>query len=423
LLFVGAFVFQPLLFVAQSGLLVLAALLLADALLLYNPSIRIRCERPLPKLMSLGDVNQIRLRLYNDSPMPLWLSIVEELPDQFQARDFVIHEYLPRKDKKELQYSLRPLTRGVYRFHQTQLFLRSALGLIERRLSIEHSQQETAVYPSIIQMKKYELMALSRLATMSGIKKMRRVGHSYEFEQIRNYVKGDDYRSINWKATGRKNSLMVNQYEDERSQQIFAIIDKSRSMKLPFDGLTLMDYAINSALVITNIALHKYDKAGLLTFSDKIGATVKADNGGKHLQLILESLYRQDARDFEANYELLYTACRQFINRRSLLFLFTNFESHSALMRVLPLLRKINSLHLLVVIFFENPELVDYSRLPAQNTEDIYDRTIATQFAEEKQRIVQELRQYGIQAILTRPEELSINTVNKYLELKARGMI
>jgi uncharacterized protein (DUF58 family) len=92
-------------------------------------------------------------------------------------------------------------------------------------------------------------------------------------------------------------------------------------------------------------------------------------------------------------------------------------------MRVLPLLRKINSLHLLVVIFFENPELVDYSRLPAQNTEDIYDRTIATQFAEEKQRIVQELRQYGIQAILTRPEELSINTVNKYLELKARGMI
>jgi uncharacterized protein (DUF58 family) len=167
---------------------------------------------------------------------------VEELPDQFQARDFVIHEYLPPKDKKELQYGLRPLTRGVYRFHQTQLFLRSALGLIERRLSIEHSQQETAVYPSIIQMKKYELMALSRLATMSGIKKMRRVGHSYEFEQIRNYVKGDDYRSINWKATGRKNSLMVNQYEDERSQQIFAIIDKSRSMKLPFDGLTLMVY-------------------------------------------------------------------------------------------------------------------------------------------------------------------------------------
>src|SRR5690606_30746752 len=130
-----------------------------------------------------------------------------------------------------------------------------------------------------------------------------------------------DYRSINWKATSRKNDLMVNQYEDERSQQIFSVIDKGRSMKMPFEELSLMDYAINTALVISNVALQKHDKAGLLTFSDKIGSTVKAESGPKQLRVIIESLYREKERNYEANFELLYQACRQFIRRRSLMFL------------------------------------------------------------------------------------------------------
>ena len=99
---------------------------------------------------------------------------------------------------------------------------------------------------------------------------MRRIGHSYEFEQIKNYVRGDDYRSINWKATSRRGHLMVNQYEDERAQQVYNIIDKSRSMKMPFNGMSLLDYAINTSLVISNVALQKHDRAGLMTFSDKM---------------------------------------------------------------------------------------------------------------------------------------------------------
>jgi len=279
------------------------------------------------------------------------------------------------------------------------------------------------VYPSILQMKKYSFMAFDRMTTQKGIKKIRRIGHSYEFEQIKNYVRGDDYRSINWKATSRRSELMVNQFEDERAQQIYCLIDKSRAMKMPFEGLSLMDYAINTSLVMSNIALQKHDKAGLITFSDKIGTTLKAERKGKQLNKILHALYNEKERDLEANYELLYQVARKLINGRSLIMLFTNFESSFALDRVLPILRRINNLHLLVVVFFENTEIEDFVNEEVDSVEAIYTQTVAQNFIAEKTAMVQTLRQFGIQAILTRPQDLSVNTINKYLELKSRGLI
>jgi uncharacterized protein (DUF58 family) len=264
---------------------------------------------------------------------------------------------------------------------------------------------------------------LSRISNFHGIKKFRRLGQSYEFEQIRNYVMGDDYRSINWKATSRKAEIMVNQFEEEKAQQVYSLIDCSRSMHMPFNGLSLLDYSVNTALVISNIALNKQDKTGLLTFSDKIDTVIRADKGKGHLRKILEGLYKLQERPLEANYELLYLAVRNSIRGRSLLFLYTNFESYFALERALPIIRRINKIHLLVVVFFENSEVADYSASESKNVEEIYLHTIAQKSVSEKRQIISELRQYGIQAILTRPEDLSINTVNKYLELKSRGMI
>lgn len=370
----------------------------------------------------MGDFNPIKIKISNNFNLGLKIKLIDEIPDQFQKRDFLVKFFIKSTSTETIVYELRPTSRGIYQFHNINIFIQSPIGLISRKI-VEKASSSIPVYPSVIQMKKYELIALSRLTTFPGVKKIRKLGNSYEFEQIREYVKGDDYRSINWKATSRKNSLMVNQYEDERSQQVVMVIDKGRSMKMPFEGLSLMDYAINTSLAISNIALKKYDKVGLLSFSDKIGSTVKPESGSKQLRLIIERLYKEIERNNEANFELLYQASKQFLKRRSLMFLFTNFESFSSMQRVLPILRRINKHHLLVVIFFENTEIKDFANKEAGNTEEIYNKTIAMKFVEEKQLIVQELRQYGIQTILSRPEDLSINSVNKYLELKAKRMI
>lgn len=411
--------FEP---IALITLICLIAFTLTETLLLYSGSIKLEAKRQTTKLFSLGDENPVHLTILNSSQLTLKLTLYDEIPFQFQLRDFKIAMNLPSGATEKATYHLRPITRGEYQFGILNAITSTLIGLVSKRILLANKQM-VPVYPSIIQMKKYELLAFARISTFEGIKKVRRIGHSYEFEKIRQYAQGDDLRSINWKATGRRNQLMVNQYEDERSQQVYSIIDKSRAMHMPFNGLSLLDYAVNTTLVISNIALQKYDKTGLITFSHLIGTTLPSDRTKLQLKKILQALYHEKPQPFEANYDLLYRAVKNVIHARSLIFIYLNFESAYAMERALPILKKINHIHLLVVMIFENTELLEYSHKKPDFVRDIYAQTIALKLLNDKKQIVAKLRKYGIQTILSKPEDLSINTVNKYLELKARGMI
>jgi uncharacterized protein (DUF58 family) len=420
--FAGSFAVPWMLPVVQA-LLVLALILVGiDIYLLFAAKDVVSCTRIVPKLFSLADDNTVKIEVTNNTNQWWSVTLIDELPVQFQMRGFKRQFPLEAEDTQTVVYPLRPKERGEFFFGNINVFLSTRIGLAQRRIIVD-TPQRVPVYPSIIQMKQYELKAFARVSDQQGIKKIRRIGHSYEFEQIKNYVRGDDYRSINWKASSRRGGLMVNQYEDERAQQVYCIIDKGRAMRMPFEGLSLMDYAINSSLVISNIALRKYDKAGLITFSDKIGTTLKADSKPTQINKILRALYKEKERPLESNFELLYYAARKLITGRSLFLLFTNFESMYALERVLPILRRINRFHLLVVVFFENTEIRKFVEQEVTTMEDIYQQTVAQQFLYEKRQMVQKLNQYGIQAVLTAPEDLSVNTINKYLELKSRGLI
>ena len=422
LVFVLSFTWSWLFPIAQTVLVACLGVVVADIILLYNKNTHIEAHRRLPKMMSLGDANHVYWDIENHSAQRLKINIIDEIPFQFQKRDFEMRLILRGGEARRMEYELTPTERGEYTFGSMNVFTESLLGLVQRRFQ-EAKNMSVPVYPSVLQMKKFELKTLQQIAHQSGIKKIRRLGHSYEFEQIKNYVAGDDFRSLNWKASSRRAQVMVNQYEDERSQQVYCIIDKSRVMRMPFGGLTLMDHAINTCLVISNIILQKKDKAGLFSFSDKLGSTLNADNSPNQLSRILYELYREKEGKGEASYELLYYAVRKLIKGRSLLILFTNFESMFALERILPTLRLLNNLHLLVVVFFKNTEVEDFTKKEATTTEEIYHQTIAQKLMNDKLQMMQKLRQYGIQTILTRPEDLSINTINKYLELKSRGLI
>jgi uncharacterized protein (DUF58 family) len=194
-------------------------------------------------------------------------------------------------------------------------------------------------------------------------------------------------------------------------------------MKMPFDGLSLLDYAVNASLVLSNVALLKQDKAGLITISDKKGAVIPAEHRPTQLNKIMEVLYKEKTRYMETSMELLYNTVRNTLKQRSLIVFFTNFESMSALERQLPFLKRIAKFHLLVAVFFENTELKSIATEHATNVEGIYIKTIAEKFVYEKKLIVKELAKHGIQSILTEPKNLTVNTINRYLELKANQKI
>jgi len=404
------------------GLLLLLIVCILDGLFLFGQKDPLEVDRKFDEQMSLGDANTVNIYIKNCSTYTFQIELIDELPFQLENRQFN-RKFGIAPDEENIQsYQFIPVKRGKYEFGSINIYLKSFLGFISRRLKLEQSDV-ARVFPSIVQMKKYEIKIMSKTASFHGIKKIRRLGMNNEFEQIKPYVQGDDYRVINWKATSRLGDLMVNQYQDERSQQVYCILDKSRSMRMPFNGMSLLDYAINSTLTISNICMLKGDKAGLITFSDKLGSRVQANRNGSHLKRIMETLYSQKTRFNEANYELLYYSTRQHIKGRSMILLYTNFESRYALERALPILRRINRTHLLVVVFFENTEIGDVASLTCNTVKDIYVKTLAEKYAIEKSLIVRELSKYGIQAILSKPEDLSVSTINKYLELKSRGMI
>ncbi|MBZ4034424.1 DUF58 domain-containing protein [Flavobacterium sp. 17A] len=421
-LFVCAFIFPNIYNAVWLLVLGLVTFLGIDILLLYTARTGIEAERIIPEKLSNGDLNPIKINLKNHYNFPILIKIIDEIPFQFQVRDFKILKTIKASTQKEIGYDLRPTERGEYVFGTLNIYVSSPLKLVSRRFIFDKDQM-VPTYPSFIQLRKYDLIAFSNNLFQYGIKKIRRIGHTMEFEQIKEYVQGDDLRTLNWKATAKKNSLMVNQFQDEKSQSVYMAIDKGRVMQMPFDGLSLLDYAINSALVLSNVILKKQDKAGLFSFSKKVENRVFAERRASQMQKILETLYNIKTDFFESDYSRLYVDIKKNINQRSLIILYTNFETMDGLNRQLPYLKAIAKSHLLVVVFFSNTELNSIINKKTNTIQEVYDKVIAEKFMFEKRLIVNELKKYGIHSILTQPENLTLDAINKYLEIKARGIL
>ena len=413
----------PELFIAAIVVLLFAAIsVLLDFYLLYRQKNGIEAERIISERLSNGDENKLAIQLKNNYDYKISCTVVDELPFQLQETKWNKQLRIDANSQTVLDYFIKPQERGEYNFGSINVYVDGPLKLVRRRYIF--SQERTVkVYPYYIQMRRYQLHAIGSHLQETGVKRMRKLGHSMEFEQIKEYVRGDDYRTINWKATARHGNFMANTYTDERSQQIYCIINKGRVMKMPFEGMTLLDYAINASLVLSNIALQKQDKAGLITFAHQLDAFIPADKKPTQINNILETLYKQQTNFLEPDFEKLFSVVRNRITQRSLLVLFTNFESFESLERELPSLKKLAHYHLLMVVFFENTELKELTETKATKTEDIYIKTIAEKFRYEKQLIARELQKHGIISVLSTPQKLTINSLNKYLELKNKQSI
>lgn len=421
ILFVVGF-FAPIFFEISKVLLFMVIVLtIIDVFILYSTKNAIEIERFLPERLSNGDENKISLQIKNKYPFVAHLSLIEELPYQFQKRDFIFEQQLEKYQEKNIHYNLKPKERGVYLFGHINVYANSSLKLATKKFVLG-DEKELKCYPSFLKLREFDIKNFNSATTSYGTKKVRRIGHSLEFEQIKEYVSGDDIRTLNWKATAKRNQLMVNQYVEEKSQSVYAIIDKGRAMQMHFNGLSLLDYAVNATLAISNVVLRKQDKAGMLSFSTKIEDWVIAERRNSQMNLISEALHNIKTNFLESDFSTLYSVVKRKITHRSLLLLFTNFETIDGLNRQLPYLRALAKNHLVLVIFFKNTELNSLIGNKAENIQDVYDSIIAEKFMYEKKRIVNELKKYGIQSVLTKPENLTGDSINKYLELKSRGL-
>lgn len=418
--FVIGFFMPPIFIVAKIVVLAFILAVLIEIFLVYIPKNSIEVIRIYPERLSNGDDNEMKIAVSNQYQFPLNVRILEEFPVQLHLRDFQFKKRFKSGQNIKFNYQIRPTERGLYTFGLTNVFI-SVFGFIEKRIKINESTS-IACYPSYLQLKQLQLHSAAQLQNQFGMKRIRKIGTNTEFENIKHYTIGDEYRLINWKATAKANRLMVNQFQEEKSQPVYSLIDLGRTMRMPFDGLKLLDYSINSSLVVANISLQKNEKAGLITFNKKIQDHVVADRKNHQMQLILEKLYNVQTDYLESDYGQLYAYIKRKLTQRSLLFIYTNFETIDGLERQLPYLKLIKKSHVVVLILFKNSALKKLNEQKAKTTTDIYDQTIAEKFNYDKELIINRLHQFGILTIYCEPKELSIHLINKYLEIKARGL-
>jgi uncharacterized protein (DUF58 family) len=422
-LFVLSYLVQFLFNIALLALVLLTGAIILDWLVLYGKRNPLSVERVLPDRMSNGDGNTIYWKITNRYAFRARLQLLDEFPEAWQIRDFKLKYILEPDEKVILQHIVYPKERGEYFFGDLHLYVKTPLELIIRRKTFI-AKESVKVFPSFLLLRQFEFMAHIKDPGNIGYKQVRKTGHSLEFEQIREYVSGDDIRSINWKATGRTGGqMMINVYADEKSQQVYCIVDKGRAMKMAFEGLSLLDYAVNATLAMSSVAITRQDKAGFISFADKAGDFLPANHRSTQMASIVNALYNLNTKFLESDFAFLHKLIKTNITQRSLLILFTNFESLTALGRQLPYLRNISQKHLLLAVFFENTSIRTLASGQAENVETLYEKVIAEKFILEKKLIVKELQRYGIAALLTAPEKLSVDVVNKYLEIKARREI
>ena len=450
LILASGYAVAPMFTVGRILLLLLVIAVVVDVVLLWRRK-GIKAFRQMSQRFSNGDENPVSIRVESAYAFAVRLEVIDEIPFVFQRRDVCFKASLQPMGETTIKYRLRPTQRGVYGFGHVRVFASTVLGLVQRRFTCCEAQ-DMKVYPSYLMLRQYELLAMSNNLTEMGIKRIRRIGHNTDFEQIRDYVAGDDFRTINWRATARRSvsatpqgeegrlvqrfapRIMVNIYQEERSQQVFNLIDKGRMMQQTFNGMTLLDYAINASLVLSFVAINKQDKAGLITFSDHFDTFVPASRQPGQMQNLQEALYAEHTQFGETDYSALLAGLSHRVTHRSLFILYTSFTSMPALRRQLSYLRQLAQRHRLLVVFFEDEELRDFAHHPSCvpsvasdqrssapiTTEQTYHRVIAEKFAYEQRLIVQTLRQYGIQSLLTTPQNLSVDVINKYLEIKSR---
>lgn len=374
-----------------------------------------------PKL-SLGAQNKITIALHNDSPRPLSLRIRDEFPLSFPTDALYLDAKLEPDEVKEIAYHVRPTQRGDYRFGGINVRYGSALGLFQRQTVVAFDEV-VKVYPNVLDIRKYDMLARKGMLFELGLRSAKVFGSGTEFERLREYTPDDEFRTINWKATARRNKVISAEYETERSQYIVSVLDTGRLMRPPIGDIAKLDYAINASLMLSYVAMLKGDHIGLLSFADHVGRYLPPRRGRNQFYLMLEQLYNLPSQPVEPDYgrALSYLGLKN--KRRSLVVVFTDLTTMDAARPLIAHMGRLAKHHLPLCVVMSDPNVVQYSGMGADNSHQVFERAVAEMVIDERRVVLDTLHNAGVQTLDVPANKLTVSVINKYLELKGRGKI
>lgn len=419
---IGLGAFSPALFwLAGVYLLAVGGLTLSDLLITPRPG-QIELERICATRLSLGAQNLITILLANGTRHKLRFTLRDEFPYEIPGDTQFLSGTMPAYDVYEARYHLRPLRRGDYSFGDLVLRYNSLLGTFIRQARYPAAAQ-VKVYPNVLEIRKYDLLARKGLLYEQGLRPARTYGQGSEFARLRDYSVDDEFRRINWKATARRGKPIAAEVETERSQQIICLIDTGRLMAPPLGEIAKLDYVINTALLLSYVATLKGDYVGMLTFADTVTSYMAPRRGQAQFQRLLEALYNVQAQPVESDHAAALEYLRTRQRRRSLVVIFTDLATPDAARPLIAQMAHLSRQHLPVCVTISDPNIAGAAGRPVSAGDAVYRRAVAEMLLDERQVILDTLNRSGVVTIDVPADRLTISVVNTYLRLKAQGRL
>lgn len=407
--------------VALAGGVALIGIVLADFAAATAPC-ELDLERRHEPRLYLDADNPVDLVVTNRSRRDLHVRLRDTPPPPFRTSCLFSAGAAPAAAKTTFRYTTRPTSRGRYRFGVAVLRWRTPLGLLWRQRTYPLAG-DIAVYPNLIEVQKYDLLARRGQLAEMGLRRARQLGRGGEFESMRDYVPNDDFRRINWKATARRHRPITTLYETERSQRLVVALDLGRLMLTRVGDLSRLDYAVNAAVLLSHVALARGDRVGLLAFGERVASYARPARGRRQFYQILEQLAAVRAAPLEADYAAAFTHLRSDLQGRSLVVLFTDLSDPTSARLVARRLAALARRHLPVCVTLRDSALADRARALPESGFQVYEKVVAGQLLEERAAILDALRRHGVLTVDVPADSLTLATINRYLELKDRALL
>jgi uncharacterized protein (DUF58 family) len=378
--------------------------------------------RIVPERVSVLNPQQVAILVRNQSSGALRVRVRDAIPESFEAAVEEVGATVPARGQVRLEYQVVPKARGAFSWGHIHIRFHSLLGLWEQRRTIRAPAQ-SRVYPNLVALERYHLLARANRLESIGIRKVRMRGSAWEFESLRDYARGDDIRLIEWKATARRRKMIVRNQEAERNQTVLLLVDSGRLMNAEVDGVSKLDSAVNSALILAHVALSRGDRVGLCSFSHDVHAWVTPRAHKAQIRLLTEALYdlRGDFSESDHGRCLRLLATRY--PKRALLIVFTDFVDSDTASEMVAHLRLAGRRHVVLFTALNDPLLARAAAAYVGDTFQGFRKAAAVELLRERKEVLEQLRRTGIHVLDVEPTGLTPPLVNRYLEITLRGVL
>lgn len=382
----------------------------------------LRLKRSFDPVLSVRVANRIGLRLVNDGLEPLQFRLRDEAPERCVADGNEFVESLAPGAEKDLAYTVTPKERGDDAFQGTYVRISCPLGLVEKQVRLE-TEEPVRIYPNVLALREFDLLKQQGRLREMGIRRSRTRGLGTEFESLREYTEGDDYRKIDWKASARRNKLVVRQYEQERNQVVIVAVDIGRHMLSEVNGVRKLDHVLDSLLMLVNAAAVAGDQIGLLVYADTVRRYIPPAKGRSQVGMIIDAIHDLIAEPVESDGAAAYSYLAARWKRRSLMVAFTDVLDDDRAKEVASSLGPLSRRHLVLLARVDDPRMREVLEAPIEDIHDMYRKTAARMLRTDAIAAQGVLKSAGIHTLEAEPQDLAASLVSYYFTVKEQALL